>query len=48
MKKNPQDSTLRNVRAAKKRIVALEERVRAIERRLEELESGSPEDWDDE
>lgn len=32
MKKNPQDATLRNVRAAQKEIRALKARVRVLER----------------
>ena len=31
-KKNPQDATLRNIRALKRRVAALEKKVRAIKR----------------
>lgn len=37
-RKNPTDATLRNVRAAAKRLTALERRVRALERALVRLQ----------
>ena len=45
-KRNPQDATLRNVRAAVKRLTALERKVRVLEERVVDLEAGPPGDWD--
>lgn len=39
-KKNPQDSTLRNVRAAAKRIAALERELHTIKQRFTNIEEG--------
>ncbi len=41
-KKNPQDATLRNVRAAVKRIAALEARVADLELRLASTGASAP------
>ena len=45
-KPNPQDATLRNVRAAARRIVALERRVRVLEERIVDLETPPSEEWE--
>lgn len=46
-KRNPQDATLRNTRALRKRVEALERRARVLEERIVDLEAGPPEAWDE-
>lgn len=45
--RNPQDITLQNTRALRKRVEALEKRARILEERIVDLEAGPPEAWDE-